>query len=90
MRKSILEKTTAELAREKEHEIVEQLRQKRRRLLLDAKSMEEQADKLADEAESSSNLTLLAKSNALRKGTKAKKDSIAKIDEDIANHMKTP
>ena len=52
--------------------------------------MEEQADKLADEAESSSNLTLLAKSNALRKGTKAKKDSIAKIDEDIANHMKTP
>lgn len=79
-----------ELARNKEQEIVERLREKRRRIMLDAKSMEEQADKLADDAESSSDLTLLAKSNALRKGTKAKKDSIAKIDKDIANHMKTP
>lgn len=46
--------------------------------------MEKNADRLAEQAENSSNLTLLAKSNALRKAAKGKKKEIEKIDEQIA------
>jgi hypothetical protein len=39
---------------------------------------------LAEQAENSSKFTLLAKSNALRKAAKGKKQDIEKLDEEIA------
>jgi hypothetical protein len=63
------------------------LKEKRRRLEIDCASMEADADNLAQQAENTSKLTLLAKSNALRRGAKSKRDEITKLDADIvASH----
>lgn len=71
-------------AKKRKLEELTTLKEKRRRLDTDRESMEKNADRLAEQAENSSNLTLLAKSNALRKAAKGKKKEIEKIDEQIA------
>jgi hypothetical protein len=43
--------------------------------------------KLAQQAENTSKLTLLAKSNAVRRGAKVKRAELQKIDEAIATHQ---
>lgn len=48
--------------------------EKRRRLETDCRSMEMDADKLAEQAENTSNLTRLATSNALQHGAKNKRN----------------
>lgn len=57
---------------------------KRRRLELDCISLEADADKLAVQAENTSKLTLISKSNALRRAAKTKRDAIKKLDDEIA------
>jgi len=49
--------------------------------------MEKDADEMAEQAEVSSKLTLLAKSNALRKAAKGKKLELMKLDEEIATFI---
>ena len=50
--------------------------------------MELGANKLADKADSTSQLTLLAKSNALRRGAVSKRAEIKEMDAVIAEHEK--
>lgn len=63
-----------------------ELKAKRQRLACDAVALETEADKLAEQAERCSKLTFLAKSNALRKGAKAKRVEIKDLDDAIAKH----
>jgi hypothetical protein len=65
------------------------MKDKRRRLEADSISMEKDADKIAEQAENSSKLTLLAKSNALRRAAKGKKLEIMKLDEEIATFIES-
>jgi hypothetical protein len=46
--------------------------------------MEVEADKLAQQAENTSKLTLLAKSNALCRGAKMKREEILQLDQTVA------
>lgn len=62
----------------------QEIQNKRRRLETGAKSMEMEADKLVELAENTFKLTFLAKSNALRRGAKLKRDEIVKVDEVLA------
>jgi isocitrate/isopropylmalate dehydrogenase len=55
----------------------------KRRLETDFLSLEKDADKLAEQAENTSKLTLIAKSNALRRSAKTKREEVKKIDEEI-------
>ena len=57
---------------------------KRRHLEVDCISMEADADKLAEQAENTSKLTLISKSNALRRAAKNKRNEIKKLDDEIA------
>src|SRR5437899_2725785 len=52
----------------RKHEDVTIMKDTRRRLERDCAAMEADADKLSEQAEKTSNLTLIAKSNALRRG----------------------
>jgi hypothetical protein len=61
------------LAKKRRQNELTVMHEKRRRLEVDSVSMEIDADKLADQAENTSKLTLLAKSNALRRGAKLKR-----------------
>ena len=55
----------------------------------DASSMEKEADKLLDKAEHTSQLSMLAKANALRRAAKTKRDDIVKLDADIVSKQKS-
>ena len=75
--------TDVNAKRKLETDALEKLESKRRRLDNDVKALQASADELADSAESSGDLTLLSKSNALRKCAKQKavelKDTIKQI-----------
>ncbi|KAF4114245.1 hypothetical protein G5714_004468 [Onychostoma macrolepis] len=58
---------------------IEELKMKKKRLKDDTDALETSADKLAFEAEKTGKLTLIAKSNSLRKGAKEKKAESGKI-----------
>ena len=77
--------TDVNAKRKFEADALEKLESKRRRLENDVKALQASADELADSAESSGDLTLLSKSNALRKSAKQKavelKDTIKKISD---------
>jgi len=65
---------------------LQELVSKRRQLEIDASAMELEANKLADKAENTLQLTLLAKSNALRRGAVSKRAEIKEMDAVIAEH----
>jgi len=76
-----------EASRKRKQEELSAMKEKRRRLEADMISMNLDADKFAEQAENTSKLTLLAKSNALRRGAKSKKAEIQKLDDDIIAHQ---
>jgi peptide subunit release factor 1 (eRF1) len=63
------------------------MKDKRRRLEIDCISMEADADKLAEQAETTSKLTFIAKSSAFRRAAKSKRYEMKKLDDDIASFM---
>lgn len=75
--------TAAEEIKKRKLEELAELKSKRQRLETDAVALETEADKLAEQAERTSKLTFLAKSNALRKGAKSKRTEIAELDDII-------
>ncbi len=58
---------------------VDEIKRQKTRLESDAKSLEKDADKLAEKAESSGQLTLIAKSNSLRRTVKDKKAKLKEL-----------
>lgn len=81
--KTVKEQDAKTAVKRKRDEELKQLREKRSRLDVDALSMDKEADKLLELAEKRSQLTLLAKANALRRGAKTKRDDIVKLDAEI-------
>lgn len=69
-----LDKKTAEQQRKRKSDLecLEELRNKRKRIDADISSLRKTADEYAEKAEESGNLTLLAKSNALRRSANEK------------------
>jgi len=57
-------------------------------LEIDASAMELEANKLADKAENTSQLALLAKSNALCRGAVSKRAEVSEMDAGISEHKK--
>ena len=76
--------TAAEEQKKRKFEELAELKIKRKRLETDAVALE--ADKLAEQAERTANLTFLAKSNALHKGAKSKRTEITELDDIISKH----
>jgi hypothetical protein len=85
--KALKVQTVADEAKKRKNEELQEFHTKRRCLQTDAESLEADADKLAQQAENTSKLTLLAKSNAVRRGAKVKRAELQKIDEAIATHQ---
>jgi len=79
------EDAVTEMKKRKAEELTS-MRDKRRRLEADCHSLESDADKFADQAENTSKLTLLAKSNALHRSAKLKRSEMLKLDAVIAVH----
>ena len=74
----------ADASRKRKQEQLAEIVDKRRRLETDTTALEINADKLYEQAENSSKLTLLAKANALRRGAKCKRIEMKKLDDEIA------
>ena len=74
----------ADASRKRKQEQLAEIVDKRRRLETDTTALEITADKLYEQAENSSKLTLLAKANALRRGAKCKRIEMKKLDDEIA------
>lgn len=72
-------------SKHKLQEEIQEMTAKRNRLDTDASSMEKEADKLLDKAEHTSQLSMLAKANALRRAAKTKRDDIVKLDAEIVS-----
>lgn len=62
---------------------IHKLKTKKRRLHADEQSLEESADKAALKAEKTGNLTLIAKSNSLRRSAKEKKDTLKQVEQKL-------
>ncbi|ROL42292.1 Extracellular calcium-sensing receptor [Anabarilius grahami] len=65
-------------------EEIEELRSKKKRLESDMKALVESADKYALKAESTGQVTLIAKSNSLRHGAKEKKVELEKLEKQLS------
>lgn len=65
-----------------------ELKKKRARVEADAKAMEKAADEYATKAETTSQLTFIAKSNSLRRSAKEKMASLVDIEKQIDDKLK--
>lgn len=67
---------------------MDEMKKKRARLQKDAAAMEESADELALKAESTGNLTFIAKSNSLRQSARNKQGQIKKLNDELGEKLK--
>ncbi len=65
-------------------EEIEELQSKKKRLESDMQALVESADKYALKAESTGQVTLIAKSNSLRHGAKEKKVELEKLEKQLS------
>lgn len=66
---------------------IEELKRKKKRFELEAKTMEKEADELALKAKSSGKLVLVAKSNSLRRSAKEKLTDIEQLIDQLENKL---
>ena len=66
---------------------IEELKLKKRRLLGDIQTLEKAADDNAIKAENTRYITLIIKSNSLRKSAKEKREELDKLDKEIEQKL---
>ena len=62
---------------------MDELKVKKQRLLSDISALTKSADEMAEKAESTSNLTFLAKSNAYRRSVKDKQGLLVSVEDSM-------
>ena len=62
--------------------------EKKRRLETDSEALKNSADSYAEKAKSTGQLTLIAKSNGMRRTAREKQEQIISVDDDIENKLK--
>lgn len=72
------------MKRKADEEELKLLKLKKQRLACDIESLKKTADSFADQAEKAGDLTLIAKSNSMRRSAKTKEKEVAIIDSSIA------
>ena len=78
---------TKKRKRDSKYDELEELKAKKQRCLADIDGLEKSASKFADQAEHKGSLTLIAKSNSLRRTAQDKKSDLTKIESDIASKL---
>ena len=69
-------------------EEISTLKEKERRLENDFEALKHSADSYADKAESTGRLTLIAKSNGMRRTAREKQEQIPSLEDEIENKLK--
>jgi len=64
------------------------LKEKKRRLETDFEALKNSADSYAEKAESTGRLTLIAKSNGMRRTAREKREQIMSLEDEIENKLK--
>ena len=66
---------------------IEELKLTKRRLLEDIQTLEKAADDNAIKAENARHITLIIKSNSLRKSAKEKREELDKLDKEVGQKL---